>query len=65
MDIVTVAGTGRHVASWRCSTALMPSGIAVCGPRGQQQRPVVRERDLANLPTFDPQRTSAPRRWGP
>lgn len=65
MDIVTVAGTGRHVASWRNSTALMSSGIAVCGPRGQQQRPVVRERDLANLPTFDPQRTSAPRRWGP
>lgn len=65
MDIVTVAGTGRHVASWRFSTALTRSSVAVCGPQGQQQRPVVRERDLANLPTFDPQRTSAPRRWGP
>jgi hypothetical protein len=65
MDIVTVAGTGRHVASWRSTTGMTRLSVAVCGPRGQQQRPVVRERDLVNLPTYDPQRPSAPRRWSP
>src|SRR5690349_8429820 len=68
MDIVTFAGTGRHVASWRYVTSATPSvGVAVvCEPQGmpQEKRPRVRHADLFALPT-DPQRTSAPPRWSP
>ena len=68
MDIVTLAGTGRHVGSWRSHVIVTPSvGVAACGPQGQQvemPRPRIRRRDLRNLPTFRPQRPSAPSRWG-
>ena len=68
MDIVTVAGTGRHVASRRSGTSLMPwHGVTFgCEQQGQYvavPSPRVRRRDLRNLPTFDPQRPSAPSRW--
>jgi len=64
MDIVTFAGTGGHVAGWRSYTAATPlAGVAVCEPQVPEQHSSrLRQRDL--LPT-DPQRTSAPRRWGP
>jgi hypothetical protein len=67
MDIVTFAGTGRHVASWRYAASATPSvGVAACEPQGmpQEQRPRVRQTDLFALPT-DPQRPSAPSRWSP
>ncbi|PVZ08491.1 hypothetical protein [Actinomycetospora cinnamomea] len=64
MSIVTFAGTGSHVAGWRSHTVAMPlRGVVVC--EQQVSEPLssrLRQRDL--LPT-DPQRTSAPRRWGP
>ena len=67
MNIVTVAGTGRHLASWRAWPATTPVGVmATCEQgSGQQLSPRARQRDLGNLPTPDPQRASAPRRWDP
>lgn len=62
MDIVTIAGTGSHRAGRRSNTVAMPFGVAVCEPQVLEQSSRLRRRDL--LPT-DPQRTSAPRRWGP
>jgi hypothetical protein len=63
MDIVTSAGTGRHVASWRSFAGATSLGVAAiaCEQQGQQS-PRVRRRDLRNLPT-DPQRPSAPSWW--
>jgi hypothetical protein len=66
MDIVTMAGTGRHVASWRSYPGTTPlSGVvAACEPQDEQSRHGLRlrQRDLRNRPT-DPQRPSAPSRW--
>lgn len=67
MDIVTMAGTGRHVASWRSGTSVTRwYGVAsACEQQGQHGAPMsprVRRRDLRNRPTFDPQRPSAPSR---
>lgn len=73
MDIVTIAGTGRHGASWRSGVVAALFGVVdACKPQGPSmpgmqvtQGPRVRQLDLRNLPTFDPQRASAPSRWGP
>jgi hypothetical protein len=66
MDIVTLAGTGRHVASWRTGTASLNAAAVACEPQGmpQTQRPRVDQRDQY-LPTFVPQRPSAASRWSP
>ncbi|TDQ58547.1 hypothetical protein EV188_104287 [Actinomycetospora succinea] len=65
MDIVTLAGTGRHVASWRSvtGTASLNDAVVACEPQGmpKTQRPRNRQRDLN--PTFVPQRPSAASRW--
>jgi hypothetical protein len=69
MDIVTIAGTGRHVASWRsfAGTASLHGAVVACEPQGmpKTQRPRTSQRDLRNLPTFVPQRPSAASRWSP
>ena len=63
MDIVTIAGTGSHVAGAGSHTAATPMGVVVCGPQvWEPSSSRLRQRDL--FPTY-PQRTSAPRRWGP
>jgi hypothetical protein len=64
MSIVTIAGTGGRVAGWRSHTVAMPLfGVVVCEPQvSEPSSSRLRQRDL--LPT-DPQRTSAPSRWGP
>ncbi|MDD7937848.1 hypothetical protein PHK61_05360 [Actinomycetospora lutea] len=68
MDNVTLAGTGRHVASWRAvtGTASLIDAVVACEPQGmpKTQRPRVAERDQY-LPTFVPQRPSAASRWSP
>jgi hypothetical protein len=67
MDIVTLAGTGRHVASWRAltGTASLDAAAVACEPQGmpKTQRPRASRRDQY-VPTFDPQRPSAASRWG-
>ena len=63
MDIVTFAGTGRHVAVGQSYVVATPwTGVAgACAQQGWlEQRP--RTSDL-RLPTPDPQRPSAPSRW--
>ena len=69
MNIVTLAGTGRHVASWRSvtGTALSNDAVVACEPQGmpKTQRPRIRQRDLQNLPTLVQQRPSAASRWSP
>jgi hypothetical protein len=64
MDIVTMAGTGRHVASWRSYPGTTPlHGVVVACEQGQQgPQGLRRRRDLRNRPT-DPQRPSAPSWW--
>ncbi|MDD7965185.1 hypothetical protein [Actinomycetospora lemnae] len=66
MDIVTLAGTGRHVASWRSSTDARPLvGIAaVCEQPGMPQELRPRRQNDLRFPTA-PQRSSAPSRWSP
>jgi hypothetical protein len=60
MDIVTIAGTGSHVAG-ASPYAVTPFGVVVCGPQSSEPwGSRLRQRD--QLPTT-PQRTSAPRRW--
>lgn len=63
MDIVTLAGTGRHVASWRSNAYATPLvGVAaVCEQQGMPQD--LRPRQIDLRPTA-PQR-SAPSRWSP
>ncbi|MEJ2866029.1 hypothetical protein [Actinomycetospora flava] len=66
---MTLAGTGRHVASWRSATgtASLDDAVVACEQQGmpKTQRPRIRQRDLQNLPTFVPQRPSAASRWSP
>jgi hypothetical protein len=63
MDIVTFAGTGRHVAVRPSYVVAMPlHGVAAtCEQQGQQRD--LRPRTGWILPTTDPQRPSAPSRW--
>ncbi|GAA4886745.1 hypothetical protein [Actinomycetospora straminea] len=65
MDIVTLAGTGRHVAIWRSNAYATPLvGVAaVCEQQGMPQDLRPRQNDL-RFPTA-PQRSSAPSRWSP
>lgn len=66
MDIVTLAGTGRHVASWRSvtGTASFTGAVVACEQQGMPQSARLRQRDQY-VPTFVPQRPSAASRWSP